>query len=80
MTASPANEDPDPLSAVQRLIQQGELSKALETLNSLADSAQSSVMGQYMRSVCLRLTRDFANAESALRQLVESNPSYGRAF
>ena len=80
MTASPANEDPDALGAVQRLLQQGEVAKALETLNSLADSAQSSVMGQYMRGVCFRLMRDFANAESALRQLVEGNPSYGRAF
>ena len=80
MTASPANENPDPLGAVQRLLQQGEIAKALETLNSLADSAQSSVMGQYMRGVCFRLMRDFANAESALRQLVEGNPSYGRAF
>ena len=52
----------------------------LETLNSLAESTQSSAMGQYMRGVCFRLMRDFANAESALRQLVEGNPSYGRAF
>ena len=80
MTASPANEDPDALGAVQRLLQQGEVAKALETLNSLAESTQSSVMGQYMRGVCFRLMRDFANAESALRQLVEGNPSYGRAF
>ena len=80
MTASPANEDPDPLGAVQRLLQQGEVAKALETLNSLAESTQSSAMGQYMRGVCFRLMRDFANAESALRQLVEGNPSYGRAF
>ena len=80
MTASPANEDPDALSAVQRLLQQGEVAKALEKLNGLADTAQSSVMGQYMRGVCLRLMGEFANAESALRQLVENSPSYGRAF
>ena len=80
MTASPANEDPDALGAVQRLLQIGEVAKALETLNSLAESTQSSAMGQYMRGVCFRLMRDFANAESALRQLVEGNPSYGRAF
>ena len=80
MTASPAKEDPDALGAVQRLLQQGEVAKALETLNGLADAAQSSVMGQYMRGVCLRLMGEFANAESALRQLVEGNPSYGRAF
>ena len=80
MTASPVNEDPDALGAVQVLLQQGEVAKALEALNGLADTAQSSAMGQYMRGVCLRLTRDFANAESALRQLVDSNPSYGRGF
>ena len=80
MPASPVNEDPDALSAVQVLLQQGEVAKALETLNGLADTAQSSAMGQYMRGVCLRLTRDFANAESALRQLLDSNPSYGRGF
>ena len=80
MTASPTNEDPDALGAVQRLLQQGEVAKALETLNGLADAAKSSVMGQYMRGVCLRLMGEFANAESALRQLVEGNPSYGRAF
>ena len=80
MTASPAKEDPDALGAVQRLLQQGEVAKALETLNGLADAAQSSLMGQYMRGVCLRLMGEFANAESALRQLVEGNPSYGRAF
>ena len=74
MTASPAKEDPDALGAVQRLLQQGEVAKALETLNGLADTAQSSVMGQYMRGVCLRLMGEFANAESALRQLVEGNP------
>ena len=77
MTASPANEDPDALGAVQRLLQQGEVAKALETLNSLADNTQSSVMGQYMRGVCFRLMRDFPNAESALRQLVEGNPAEG---
>ena len=80
MTASPANEDPDALGVVQGLLQQGEVTKALETLDGLADTAKSSAMGQYMRGVCLRLTRDFANAESALRQLVDSNPSYGRVF
>ena len=57
MTASPANEDPDALGAVQRLLQQGEVAKALETLNSLAESTQSSAMGQYMRGVCFRLMR-----------------------
>ena len=80
MNSSASNNTHDGLPAVQKLLQQGEIPRALETLESLPTEAQSSVMGQYMRGVSLRLMRDYANAETTLRQLVDQSPSYGRAF
>ena len=80
MTASSSSNASDALGPVQQLLQQGEVTAALETLDRLPEGAQKSVMGQYMRGVSLRLLRDFTNAETVLRELVNENPSYGRAF
>ncbi|MEK9933232.1 MAG: tetratricopeptide repeat protein, partial [Luminiphilus sp.] len=80
MTASPSSNNPDALGPVQQLLQRGEVAAALETLDRLPEGTRQSLMGQYMRGVGLRLLRDFAGAENVLRELVNQNPSYGRAF
>ena len=77
---SNASKTSDALNAAQRLIQRGDVQAALEAIEALPRGAQQSLMGAYMKGVCLRNLRDFAAAEQVLLALVEQHPSYGRAF
>ena len=77
---SNASKTSNALNAAQRLIQRGDVQAALEAIEALPRGAQQSLMGAYMKGVCLRNLRDFAAAEQVLLALVEQHPSYGRAF
>ena len=77
---SNASKTSNALNAAQRLIQRGDVQAALVAIEALPRGAQQSLMGAYMKGVCLRNLRDFAAAEQVLLALVEQHPSYGRAF
>ena len=77
---SNASKTSDALNAAQRLIQRGDVQAALEAIEALPRGAQQSLMGAYMKGVCLRNLRDFVAAEQVLLALIEQHPSYGRAF
>ena len=77
---SNASKTSNALNAAQRLIQRGDVQAALGAIEALPRGAQQSLMGAYMKGVCLRNLRDFAAAEQVLLALVEQHPSYGRAF
>ena len=79
MTNANSNQQ-DPLSAIQVLIQRGEIQQAYQALASLPDESRLSKMGLYMTAVCLRRTKDFARTEKTLFELTEKHPTYGRAF
>jgi len=72
--------NPEGLAAIQALIQQGNIPGALSALDQLDDSERESQMGMYMRGVCLRHSRQNADAERILLKLIEGFPSYGRGF
>ena len=65
---------------IQKLIQQGRLPDALRVLDGLDRDERSSQMGLYMRGVCLRHLKQWADAEKVLHQLIAKSPSYGRGF
>ena len=71
---------PEGLAAIQALIQQGNIPGALSALDQLDDPDRESQMGLYMRGVCLRHSRQAADAERFLLKLIEGFPSYGRGF
>jgi tetratricopeptide (TPR) repeat protein len=77
---SNANQTAEALTAAQQLIQRGDVQTALTAIEALPGDVQQSLMGAYMKGVCLRNLRDFAAAEQVLLALVEQHPSYGRAF
>ena len=77
---SNANQTAEALTAAQQLIQRGDVQAALSAIEALPRDVQQSLMGAYMKGVCLRNLRDFAAAEQVLLALVEQHPSYGRAF
>ena len=77
---SNASQTAEALTAAQQLIQRGDVQAALSTIEALPRDVQQSLMGAYMKGVCLRNLRDFAAAEQVLLGLVEQHPSYGRAF
>lgn len=78
--SSIANDTADALTTVQQMIQRGDVRAALVAIEALPSDAQQSLMGAYMKGVCLRNLRDFAAAENVLLTLIEQHPSYGRAF
>ena len=65
---------------IQKLIQQGKLPDALRALDGLDADDRNSQMNLYMRGVCLRHLRQWADAEKVLHQLIAKSPSYGRGF
>jgi len=65
---------------IQKLIQQGRLPDALRALDGLDSNDRNSQMGLYMRGVCLRHLKQWADAEKVLHQLIAKSPSYGRGF
>jgi len=65
---------------IQKLIQQGRLPDALTALDGLDSDDRNSQMGLYMRGVCLRHLKQWADAEKVLHQLIAKSPSYGRGF
>jgi len=65
---------------IQKLIQQGKLPDALRALDGLDADDRNSQMSLYMRGVCLRHLRQWADAEKVLHQLIAKSPSYGRGF
>ena len=65
---------------IQKLIQQGKLPDALRALDGLDADERNSQMNLYMRGVCLRHLRQWADAEKVLHQLIAKSPSYGRGF
>ncbi|MBM27769.1 MAG: hypothetical protein CME58_05270 [Halieaceae bacterium] len=77
---SNASQTAEALTAAQQLIQRGDVQAALSAIEALPRDVQQSLMGAYMKGVCLRNLRDFAAAEQVLLGLVEQHPSYGRAF
>lgn len=77
---SNANQTAEALTAAQQLIQRGDVQTALTAIEALPGDVQQSLMGAYMKGVCLRNLRDFAAAEQVLLALVEQHPSFGRAF
>ena len=77
---SNASQTAEALTAAQQLIQRGDVQAALAAIEALPRDAQQSLMGAYMKGVCLRNLRDFAAAEQVLLGLVEQHPSYGRGF
>lgn len=78
--SSIANDTATALTTVQQMIQRGDVRAALVAIEALPSDAQQSLMGAYMKGVCLRNLRDFAAAENVLLTLIEQHPSYGRAF
>ena len=78
--SSIANDTATALTTVQQMIQRGDVRAALVAIEALPSDAQQSLMGTYMKGVCLRNLRDFAAAENVLLTLIEQHPSYGRAF
>ena len=79
--STPASTDvSNLLAAAQQLIQKGELAKALETLDTLPEEAQATTSTRYMRGVCYRHMKNFGNAETLFRQILEDEPSHARAF
>ena len=80
MSTSPASGFADSLISAQQLIQQGELEKALATLNALPEEARATTSARYMRGVCYRNAGNFGNAETLFRQILEDEPSHARAF
>ena len=77
---SNASQTAEALTAAQQLIQRGDVQAALSAIEALPRDVQQSLMGAYMKGVCLRNLRDFAAAEQVLLGLVEQHPSYGRGF
>ena len=77
---SNASQTAEALTTAQQLIQRGDIQAALSAIEALPRDVQQSLMGAYMKGVCLRNLRDFAAAEQVLLGLVEQHPSYGRAF
>ena len=77
---SNASQTAEALTAAQQLIQRGDIQAALAAIEALPRDVQQSLMGAYMKGVCLRNLRDFAAAEQVLLGLVEQHPSYGRGF
>ena len=77
---SNASQTDDALTTAQRLIQGGDVQAALTAIEALPKDVKQSLMGTYMKGVCLRHLRDFAAAERVLLALVEQHPSYGRGF
>ena len=67
-------------SKTQQLIQAGHVSEALATLNQLPPQGRETVSALYMYGVCYRHLKDFSNAETSLRMLLEQSPAHGRAF
>jgi len=65
---------------IQKLIQQGKLPDALRALDGLDADDRNSPMSLYMRGVCLRHLKQWADAEKVLHQLIAKSPSYGRGF
>ena len=78
--SSIANDTATALTTVQQMIQRGDVRTALVAIEALPSDAQQSLMGAYLKGVCLRKLRDFAAAENVLLTLIEQHPSYGRAF
>ena len=77
---SNASQTAEALTAAQQLIQRGDVQAALSAIEALPRDVQQSLMGAYMKGVCLRNLRDFAAAEQVILGLVEQHPSYGRGF
>ena len=77
---SNASQTAEALTGAQQLIQRGDVRAALSAIEALPSDVQQSLMGAYMKGVCLRNLRDFAAAERVLLALVDQHPSYGRAF
>jgi len=77
MSDTAATMDQD---GIQKLIQEGKLPDALQALDCLAADDRNSQMGLYMRAVCLRHLKQWADAEKVLHQLVAKSPSFGRGF
>ncbi len=80
MSTPSASDFADSLISAQQLIQQGELIKALETLNCLPEEALATTSARYMRGVCYRNTGNFGDAETLFWQILEDEPSHARAF
>ena len=80
MSNPAVSEFSEVFSKTQQLIQAGHVPEALATLNQLPPQGRETVSALYMYGVCYRHLKDFSNAETSLRMLLEQSPAHGRAF